>query len=129
MYRKKKIIFDSFDLDFYESFVDYLSSAIFKEEGEKLCDGRMNYLNINGFYNFGTKYLLKVPFINNNLNSLLNGSQKMSKSRNNSIMIKSTEDETNKLFKSAKTDSERFIEYDPVNRPEVTISYNRSECL
>jgi len=73
--------------------------------------------------------LLKVPFINNNLNSLLNGSQKMSKSRNNSIMIKSTEDETNKLFKSAKTDSERFIEYDPVNRPEVTISYNRSECL
>jgi len=42
MYRKKKITFDSFDLDFYESFVDYLSSAIFKEEGEKLCDGRMN---------------------------------------------------------------------------------------
>lgn len=73
--------------------------------------------------------LLKVPFINNNLNSLLDGSQKMSKSRNNSIMIKSTEDETNKLFKSAKTDSERFIEYDPLNRPEVAISYNRSECL
>ncbi len=50
----------------------------------------------------------------------LDGSQKMSKSRNNSIMIKSTEDETNKLIKSAKTDSERFIEYDPVNRPEVS---------
>ena len=49
----------------------------------------------------------------------LDGSQKMSKSRNNSIMIKSTEDETNKLIRSAKTDSERFIEYDPVNRPEV----------
>ena len=32
----------------------------------------------------------------------LDGSQKMSKSRNNSIMIKSTEDETNKLIKSAK---------------------------
>jgi len=44
-------------------------------------------------------------------------------------MIKSTEDETNKLFKSAKTDSERFIEFDPMNRPEVAISYNRSECL
>jgi tryptophanyl-tRNA synthetase len=50
----------------------------------------------------------------------LDGSQKMSKSRKNSIMIKSTEDETNKLIKSAKTDSERFIEYDPVNRPEVS---------
>jgi len=36
MYRKKKIIFDSFDLDFYESFVDYLSLATFKEEGEKV---------------------------------------------------------------------------------------------
>ena len=49
----------------------------------------------------------------------LDGSQKMSKSRNNSIMLKATEDETNKLIKSAKTDSERFIEYDPTNRPEV----------
>lgn len=49
----------------------------------------------------------------------LDGSQKMSKSRNNTIMIKSSEDETNKLVKSAKTDSNRFIEYDPVNRPEV----------
>ncbi len=49
----------------------------------------------------------------------LDGSQKMSKSRNNSIMIKSTEDETNKLIRSARTDSERFIEYDPENRPEV----------
>jgi len=129
MYRKKKITFDSFDLDFYESFVDYLSSAIFKEEGEKLCDGRMNISMSMVFIILQPNTLLKVPFINNNLNSLLNGSQKMSKSRNNSIMIKSTEDETNKLFKSAKTDSERFIEYDPVNRPEVTISYNRSECL
>jgi tryptophanyl-tRNA synthetase len=49
----------------------------------------------------------------------LDGSQKMSKSRNNSIMIRSTEDETNKLIRSAKTDSERMIEYDPENRPEV----------
>jgi len=49
----------------------------------------------------------------------LDGTQKMSKSRNNSIMIKANEDETNKLIKSAKTDSERLIEYDPINRPEV----------
>lgn len=49
----------------------------------------------------------------------LDGNQKMSKSRNNSIMIKSTEDETNKLIKSAKTDSERHITFDPATRPEV----------
>ena len=50
----------------------------------------------------------------------LDGNQKMSKSRNNSIMIKATEDETAKLLKSAKTDSERHITFDPVNRPEVS---------
>jgi tryptophanyl-tRNA synthetase len=49
----------------------------------------------------------------------LDGCLKMSKSRNNSIMIKSSEDETNQLIKSAKTDSERYIEYDPINRPEI----------
>ena len=49
----------------------------------------------------------------------LDGNQKMSKSRNNSIMIKATAEETVKLIKSAKTDSERFITFDPVNRPEV----------
>ncbi|MEM0517099.1 tryptophan--tRNA ligase [Aequorivita flava] len=50
----------------------------------------------------------------------LDGIQKMSKSRNNSIMIKSTTDETVKLIKSAKTDSNRYITYDPENRPEVS---------
>lgn len=49
----------------------------------------------------------------------LDGGQKMSKSRNNTIMIKATEDETSKLIKRAKTDSERTITYDPENRPEV----------
>nr|WP_321406193.1 tryptophan--tRNA ligase [uncultured Carboxylicivirga sp.] len=49
----------------------------------------------------------------------LDGGQKMSKSRNNTIMIKATEDETLKAVKSAKTDSERMITYDPDNRPEV----------
>ncbi|MBL4818019.1 MAG: tryptophan--tRNA ligase, partial [Deltaproteobacteria bacterium] len=49
----------------------------------------------------------------------LDGSQKMSKSRNNAIFLKSTADETAKLIKSAKTDSERQISYDPDNRPEV----------
>jgi len=49
----------------------------------------------------------------------LDGGQKMSKSRNNTIMIKSTADETMKAVKSAKTDSERLITYDPDKRPEV----------
>ncbi len=50
----------------------------------------------------------------------LDGSQKMSKSRNNAILLSATEDETVKLIKKAKTDSERFITFDPVNRPEVS---------
>ena len=49
----------------------------------------------------------------------LDGSQKMSKSRGNAIMLSATEDETAKLIKKAKTDGERLITYDPVNRPEV----------
>lgn len=49
----------------------------------------------------------------------LDGSQKMSKSRGNAIMLCATEDETASLIKKAKTDTERNITYDPVNRPEV----------
>lgn len=49
----------------------------------------------------------------------LDGTQKMSKSRGNAIMLSATEDETAKLIKKAKTDGERNITYDPVNRPEV----------
>ncbi len=50
----------------------------------------------------------------------LDGSQKMSKSRNNAIMISSTADETAALIKKAKTDAERVITWDPVKRPEVS---------
>jgi tryptophanyl-tRNA synthetase len=50
----------------------------------------------------------------------LDGSQKMSKSRNNAIMLSATEDETASLIKKAKTDTERLIEYDPEKRPEVS---------
>ncbi len=49
----------------------------------------------------------------------LDGSQKMSKSRNNAVMLSATEDETANLIKKAKTDSERMITYDPEKRPEV----------
>jgi tryptophanyl-tRNA synthetase len=49
----------------------------------------------------------------------LDGNQKMSKSRGNAIMLKATPDETAKLIKSAKTDGERMITYEPDRRPEV----------
>ncbi len=49
----------------------------------------------------------------------LDGGKKMSKSLGNAIMLSATEDETAKLVKKAKTDTERVITYDPVNRPEV----------
>ena len=49
----------------------------------------------------------------------LDGSAKMSKSLGNTIMLSATEDETAKLIKKAKTDQDRHITYDPVNRPEV----------
>ncbi len=49
----------------------------------------------------------------------LDGSQKMSKSRNNAVMLGATADETTALIKRAKTDSERVITYSPAERPEV----------
>ena len=61
-----------------------------------------------------TALLSEVPMIMG-----LDGSQKMSKSRNNAIALKMTEKETAKLIKSAKTDSDRLITYDEENRPEV----------
>ena len=50
----------------------------------------------------------------------LDGSQKMSKSRSNAVMLRATADETAALVKKAKTDTERHISYDPVRRPEVS---------
>lgn len=44
---------------------------------------------------------------------------KMSKSKGNTIELRMNADETARLIKRAVTDSERFITYDPVNRPEV----------
>ncbi len=49
----------------------------------------------------------------------LDGSEKMSKSRNNAVMLSSSEDETAACIKTAKTDMDRLITYDTVNRPEV----------
>jgi tryptophanyl-tRNA synthetase len=49
----------------------------------------------------------------------LDGAQKMSKSRNNAVMLKATADETANLVKKAKTDTDRRITYEPDRRPEV----------
>lgn len=49
----------------------------------------------------------------------LDGSQKMSKSRNNTIMLSFSEDQTASAIKGAKTDPDRNITYDPECRPEV----------
>jgi tryptophanyl-tRNA synthetase len=45
---------------------------------------------------------------------------KMSKSRHNAIAISSTPDETARLLKSARTDADPSITYDPVARPAVS---------
>ncbi|MER5389012.1 tryptophan--tRNA ligase [Saccharopolyspora sp. NPDC002686] len=45
---------------------------------------------------------------------------KMSKSRGNAILLSSTADETARLLRGAKTDSQRHITYDPQARPEVS---------
>ena len=50
----------------------------------------------------------------------LDGGQKMSKSRNNAIMLAASEDETASLIKKAKTDAERRITFEPATRPEVS---------
>ena len=44
---------------------------------------------------------------------------KMSKSRGNAIALSDTDDDTARLLRTAKTDSERRITYDPDRRPEV----------
>ncbi|WSR60256.1 tryptophan--tRNA ligase [Streptomyces sp. NBC_01198] len=45
---------------------------------------------------------------------------KMSKSRGNAIALAASADETARLIRGAKTDADRHITYDPVNRPEVS---------
>jgi tryptophanyl-tRNA synthetase len=45
--------------------------------------------------------------------------QKMSKSRGNAIALRAGEDETARLIRSAKTDAERRITFEPDRRPEV----------
>jgi tryptophanyl-tRNA synthetase len=46
--------------------------------------------------------------------------EKMGKSRTNAIYLQMTADETARLIKGAKTDSDRLITFDPVGRPAVS---------
>jgi tryptophanyl-tRNA synthetase len=45
---------------------------------------------------------------------------KMSKSRGNAIALRATADETARLIRGAKTDTQRRVSYDPAARPEVS---------
>ena len=45
--------------------------------------------------------------------------QKMSKSRGNTIPLGASADETARLIKGARTDSQRHVSYQPATRPEV----------
>ena len=85
-----------------------MTRTIARRFNEKFCKGR------EPVFPMPQAILSKTPSIMG-----LDGCQKMSKSRGNAIMLSATEDETAKLIKKAKTDGERLITYDPVNRPEV----------
>ena len=85
-----------------------MTRTIARRFNEKFCKGR------EPVFPMPQALLSKTPSIMG-----LDGCQKMSKSRGKAIMLSATEDETAKLIKKAKTDGERLITYDPVNRPEV----------
>ena len=85
-----------------------MTRTIARRFNEKFCKGR------EPVFPMPQALLSKTPSIMG-----LDGCQKMSKSRGNAIMLSATEDETAKLIKKAKTDGERLITYDTVNRPEV----------
>lgn len=85
-----------------------MARTIARRFNEKFCKGR------EPIFPEPNVLLSKTPHIMG-----LDGSQKMSKSRGNAIMLSATEDETAALIKKAKTDGDRNITYDPINRPEV----------
>ena len=84
-----------------------LTRTIAKRFNKKFCDGK-------DFLKEPIALLSQTPSIVG-----LDGKQKMSKSRGNSIMLKSTKEEIISVVKKATTDSDKNITYDPENRPEV----------
>ncbi len=85
-----------------------LARTIANRFNKKFCNGK------DPIFPLPQVLLSKTPSIMG-----LDGTQKMSKSRGNAIMLSASEEETAKLIKKAKTDGERLITYDPINRPEV----------
>ena len=85
-----------------------IARLIAKRFNKKFCKGK------DPVFPMPHALLAKTPMIMG-----LDGSKKMSKSMGNTVMLSATADETATLIKKAKTDSERIITYDPVNRPEV----------
>ena len=55
--------------------------------------------------------------------------RKMSKSRGNGIELRAGADETVRAIRSAKTDSDRVITYDPSSRPEVANLLDRKSVV
>ena len=84
-----------------------LTRTIARRFNEKFCEGR------EPVFPEPQALLSKTPSILG-----LDGT-KMSKSRGNAVMLGATEDETAALIKKAKTDADRNITFDPINRPEV----------
>ncbi len=85
-----------------------IARLIAKRFNKKFCKGK------DPVFPMPHALLAKTPMIMG-----LDGNKKMSKSMGNTVMLSATADETATLIKKAKTDSERIITYDPVNRPEV----------
>ena len=83
-----------------------LTRTIARRFNERYCQGAPYFPTPAGL-------LSAVPLL------LGTDGQKMSKSRSNSVPIRATADETVRLLAAARTDSERFIGYDPKRRPEV----------
>lgn len=76
---------------------------------------------INKTYFGGENFLPEPDLLVGQAPNLLGvDGRKMGKSLNNAIYLKSSADETAALIRSAKTDSNRVITYDPVGRPEVS---------
>lgn len=88
-----------------------MTRNIARRFNEKFCAGGKSHEPV---FPIPDALLSKTPSILG-----LDGSQKMSKSRGNAIMLSATEDETAALIKKAKTDAERTITYEPERRPEV----------
>jgi len=76
---------------------------------------------LNNLYFDGRPYFPETELLLSETPMLLGlDGRKMSKSLNNAIYIGTAEEDTARLIKTAKTDSDRHITYEPATRPEVS---------